>query len=97
MLGGTVIESRAPVQGCSRIPRGQPGHEAGTVAWSEHHEAWGGYARRYGNYQSAERIAERGGFGYAELTDLLGREPSTWRPIAVWFITLTDEPTADPK
>ena len=30
--------------------------------------------------QSAERIAERGGFGYWEITELLGREPNTWEP-----------------
>lgn len=35
---------------------------------------------RYGAGQSAERLAERGGFGYWELTDLLGHEPKTWQP-----------------
>ena len=52
---------------------------AGTVAWSEHEEIWEAYANRFGRDQSAERIADRGGFGYWEATRLLGREPTTWR------------------
>jgi len=55
-------------------------HGPGSVAWSEHLLAWSDYARRYGTSQSAERLAERGGFGYAELTDHLGHEPTTWEP-----------------
>lgn len=66
---------RAPVQGEPRYRR-----VAGTVSWDEHEEAWREYARRFGPYQSAERIAERHGFGYSEMTDLLGREPTTWEP-----------------
>ena len=72
-------ERRAPVQGNRRIKRGEPGAEAGNVAWSEHAEAWKAYAKRFGGYQSAERIAERAGFCYLELTDFLGHEPKTWR------------------
>lgn len=82
---------RAPVQGCdARIPRGTPGREPGTVAWAEHVEAWYDYARRYSNGQSAERIAERGGFGYDELVDHLGYAPRTWEPY-----NLYSEPTRD--
>lgn len=77
---GTADERLAPVQGDHRIPRGQPGREYGTIAWEEHVRAWEAYAKRYGNDQSAERLAERGGYGYRELIMFLGHEPTTWRP-----------------
>lgn len=66
------MSKRAPVQWEFRK------RPPGTIAWSEHVEAWTAYATRYGNSQSAERIAERGGFGFDELVILLGREPETW-------------------
>lgn len=56
---------------------------AGTVAWSEHCEAWLGYERTYpgsARDQDAERINQRGGFGYYEMTDYMGHEPTTWAP-----------------
>ncbi len=72
-------EPRAPVQG-----EKHPGHAGyrppGTITWSEHVEAWNAYAKRFGTYQSAKRMAERGGFGWSELVQFLGREPSTWKP-----------------
>lgn len=34
---------------------------------------------KYANDQSAERIAERGGFGFLELELLLGHEPFTFK------------------
>lgn len=52
----------------------------GVIEWSEHHEAWRAYAAKYGESQSAIRMAERGGFSYGELVIFLGREPRTWRP-----------------
>lgn len=53
---------------------------AGTISWSEHVEAHAAYEKRYGRgAQTAERIAQRGGFGYAEFVDLVGRAPATWR------------------
>lgn len=83
-----VCGKRAPVQGdypsyeyaglrekLGREPKGP-----GTISWAEHEEAWSEYARRYGNQQSAERMAERGGFGYGELLMFLRREPTSWRP-----------------
>lgn len=70
------VERRAPV-----LPGYRGDHGSGTIAWSEHVEAWNAYAMTLGSSQSAERIAERGGFGYSELRMLLGREPSTWRPL----------------
>lgn len=84
MTNVNVEERRAPVQGRHLIPRmrtGAPGEAYGTVSWTEHEEAWRAYAKRYGTDQSAERIAERRGFGYAELTELLGHAPTTWRPL----------------
>lgn len=78
-------ERRAPVQaqgsyylrpGDSRLAGTRP---PGSISWEEHEEAWRDYATRFGSGQSAERIAERGGFGFCELTDHLGREPKTWR------------------
>lgn len=73
-----ICGRRAVVQGDSNIAVGQPGHGAGTIAWAEHELAWGAYAERYGRNQSAERIDERGGFGYLELIKFLGRAPETW-------------------
>ena len=75
-----ICGKRARVQGDRDIPKGHPGHGYGTIAWSEHELAWSAYAARYGRDQSAERIDERGGFGYRELIDHLGREPTTWVP-----------------
>ena len=68
-------ERRAPVQANRELKK-----PAGTVAWSEHVEAWGAYALRYGNGQSAERMAKRCGFCYGELVEFLGHEPTTWKP-----------------
>lgn len=73
-------ERRAPVQGNLRIARGEPGHVPGTIAWGEHEEAWRAYNAKYRGDQSAERIAERQGFDYRELTEFLGHSPTTWRP-----------------
>ncbi len=59
------------------------GHGPGTVTWAEHQAAWSFYAAKYGRGQSAERINERGGFGYLEIQDLLGHAPKTWSPRGV--------------
>lgn len=48
-------DKTAPVQGYGRIP------------WELHLRAYASYAERFGKYQSAERIAERGGFGIEEM------------------------------
>jgi len=76
-------DRRAPVQADHSwvpVPAGHNRHGPGTVAWAEHVEAWTAYAARYGKSQSAERLAERGGFCCAELFEFLGREPRTWEP-----------------
>lgn len=36
------------------------------IPWDVHLKIYEGYAKRYGYAQSAERINERGGFGYEE-------------------------------
>jgi hypothetical protein len=80
----TTKERRVPVQGDGNYslrpddPRRAGAHYPGTVTWEERCEAWVGYAKRYSG-QDAERIAERGGFGYAEMTEYMGHEPVTWR------------------
>lgn len=60
-----------PVRPVSWIP-------AGTISWEEHKEAWLAYDKKWHCGQTAARIAERGGFSYSELCDLLGHEPTTW-------------------
>lgn len=83
-----ICGRRAPVQASaaippddwSRLPQGSPAKGPGTIAWAEHACAWGGYALDRGGGQSAERIAERGGFSYPELMVYLGHEPETWAP-----------------
>ena len=75
-----MTERRAPVQ-ATYHPQFSRRIPAGTIAWDEHVEAWEAYAKKYGRDQSAERMAERAGFSREELTTLLGRPPSTWRPV----------------
>lgn len=80
----TAIEKHCPTCICGRRApvQGEIGRHAkrgpGTITWDEHLRAWSVYAACGHGDQSAERIAERGGFGYDELTRLLGREPQTW-------------------
>lgn len=66
---------RAPVQ-ADREHKRQPG----TISWREHEEVHGAYHAKWGGGQTAERLAERGGFGYGEIVDLLGHPPTTWEP-----------------
>ena len=82
-----ICGRRAPVQK-EGYPGGRghvngkdlPMKGAGTVSWAEYLEAYAAYSARYGSSQSAERMVERGGFGYWEITGLLGHEPKTWEP-----------------
>ena len=75
-----VCGRRAPVQASHDIPVGQPGRGPGTVSWEEHALAAGEWARQYGPGQDAERLAQRGGFSFYELSLYLGHPPKTWRP-----------------
>lgn len=82
-----ICGMRAPVQK-EGYPggRGQvdgkdlPLKPAGSIEWVEYLEAYAVYVAHYGRGQSAERMVERGGFGYWEFTKLLGHEPKTWLP-----------------
>lgn len=67
-------ERRAPVQG----DEGRGGRPAGSVPWSVHLKAWDGYAAAGHGDQSAERIAERGGFGYREMQLALAGRYREW-------------------
>ena len=51
----------------------------GFISWEEHLEVWEAYHKKWNNTQSAERIAERGGFYMDEVVELLGEQPRTWR------------------
>lgn len=42
-----------------------------TIPWSIHLEAWGKYAKKWGGSQTAERLAERGGFHASGLDDFV--------------------------
>lgn len=66
---------RAPVQASGDKP-------AGTIEWWEHEDACRAYRKRFphGGPKTAIEVAERGGYGYTELVDLLGAEPVTWKP-----------------
>lgn len=74
-----ICGRRAPVQGEGPY-EDRPKRGPGSVSWDEHLLAWSNYAAEYGSGQSAERMAERGGFGYWEITMFLGHEPKTWTP-----------------
>ncbi len=67
-VGGGQAERRAPVQG----------YHGGTIPWRVHGLAWEAYAKQYGNRQTAERLAERGGFGVKEMDMFL----PGWRDMA---------------
>lgn len=75
-----ICGRRAPVQGDRHATDRTKDRAAGTVSWAEHLLAYSNYSARYGRDQSAERLAERGGFGYIEITGHLGHEPKTWTP-----------------
>lgn len=74
-LNREEVGRRAPVQ------RDDRQSTPGTVAWWEHEAAYADYKRRCPGSamkQSAERLAQRGGFSYGELLDHLGHAPTTW-------------------
>lgn len=66
---------RAPVQRSRELSKPD-----GTLSWDEHLLAYEVYAAKYGRSQSAEQIAQRGGFGYSELLLFFGQDPMTWEP-----------------
>src|SRR5690606_450986 len=94
-------ERRARVQTDGPYRDGRPRKPAGTVAWWEHEEAHRDYATRH-HGQSAQRIHERGGFGYwgdvaewalrdaAEDIDQPGQASVVVRTVAVWLRARAD-------
>lgn len=72
-----ICGKRAPVQAAPEKGKGP-----GSIAWEEHERIWAVYAAKYGAAQSAQRMAERGGFGYREIVFLTGNEPTTWLPVS---------------
>lgn len=68
---------RAPIQG-EYDPDERKHYPRGSISWEEHLEVWQAYDRKWRCGQSAERIAQRGGFGYREATELLGRPLATF-------------------
>jgi len=75
-----IIEKGPDSKTFERVPvQAQHDKPAGSIAWSEHFLIWEMYAKKNGA-QTAERIAERGGFGYSEACNLLGRDLETWEP-----------------
>jgi len=63
-------EKRFPIQGDYRRELNEV---YGSVPWSVAQVAYDEYHRRYPG-QSMERLAERGGFGYWEMTEYTGSE-----------------------
>lgn len=57
------------------------------IPWDEHIEIWKNY---YGSSQTAERIAERGGFGIREAAKYY-----KINPIVVWFSKSNECPQTD--
>jgi hypothetical protein len=51
----------------------------GTISWEDHLKVWEAYTKKWDAVQSAERIAQRGGFYLEEIMDLLGHKPETWK------------------
>ena len=75
-----MSERRAPGQG--DLGRGGWIHPPGTISWSDHLRVYEAYRMIHGSSQSAERIAERQGFGWSEIVLLLGRIPDSWQPLS---------------
>lgn len=57
----------APIQDHLIRPVQRGGIPAGKIPWPIHVLAWRTYHATFGNDQTAERIAERGGFSWVEL------------------------------
>lgn len=71
------VHADCPTCACGKRAPVVPG---GSVAWSEHEQAWAQYAAlNGGNARSAQEVAEAGGFSIGQLTEYLGGQPTTWR------------------
>lgn len=58
---------------CSKL-KPFPIQQGGTIPWWLAEEAYEHYSKLFGEDQSLQRLAERGGFGTQELLTLLRRE-----------------------
>lgn len=56
-----LLNSKTPYQ------KGEYLGKTGYITWAAHLRAYSNYAAIYGNHQTAERLAKRGGFGEKEL------------------------------
>ena len=77
--GPWELAKNAPDHPAVRQYRGRI-RRPGTITWEEHLSIYEKYAEKFGRDQSAERLAQRGGFSYEEAFELLGYEPQTWSP-----------------
>lgn len=74
----TVAGKRAPVQG-DYVKEERKYKNKGSISWKEFLEIYTVYVKMFGGSdQSAERIAERGGFSYNEIIFITGQAPTTW-------------------
>lgn len=67
MTAAEAAKRSAPIQ--RRAP--VIGYFARTIPWELHCLAWEAYSQKYGSGQSAEQIADRGGFGAGEMDRFL--------------------------
>jgi hypothetical protein len=65
-----ITERRFPIQG-ETDTKNRGRRPPGWVPWGVAELAYKVYVRRYGTDQSLEKLAERGGFGWTELINLL--------------------------
>lgn len=83
LVGLPVVRlEHAPREGPPLYPNGTEGAMTTpqtAPVQGEYRDQNTGRDRKYHCGQSAERLAERGGFGWFELVEFLGHEPRTWR------------------
>lgn len=59
---------KLPERLIKKVPfQSEPNKKGGRISYVAHLRAYGVYSAMYGTSQSAERLAERGGFGQEEL------------------------------
>ena len=66
-----MVRVRFPIIGNKSYDKRQAAPHPMTISWSVAELAYSVYAARYGDAQSLERMAERGGFHAVEMDDLL--------------------------
>ena len=71
ILAEAEVDRLTEQNGQKESPKTAPVQGYGHIPWGMHMRAWDVYAVKYGKYQSAERIAERGGLHYGELDEFI--------------------------